>query len=299
MGYIVEEIEPVVEPILLADMKNWLKIPPNVVNDDGLVAEIIQSAREEVEGYTGRSLITKGYRQSLDSFPYFTDSCMSTMAYPPAYYSLPRYSTTLWNYSQLIKLLRGPLLSVSSITYSDSVSGEIQSLYPALFNWTPLTEVSLGYQIEDPYGNIEVVSAIGSPDEGGSAMTGAVMPFFSLANGHVTFDGGVTWTNIGPVPDAGDFIYDCDNMPPRIFPLAGATWPPVLYVPNAVQIHFIAGYGNSGDAVPARAKQLMRKLAWDAYFNREPVAPGTIAQNPSLVRMIWSLKMPSLAATRG
>jgi hypothetical protein len=298
MAYIVEEIAPLVEPVSRGDMKNWLKIPPNVTNDDLLIDEITQSAREEVEGWTARSLVNKGYRQVLDSFPYFVDTIMSQQAYPPSYYSLPRYSTTLWNYSQMIKLLRGPLVAISRISYTDS-NNNPQSFYPALFNWQSMIEVSLGYQIEDPNGNLQVVTAVAESDENGTTMTGATQPTWATGVGLTTTDNGVTWTCKGPVPDAGDFIYDRDSMPPRIFPLPGQTWPPVLYVPNAVQIHFTAGYGNDGAAVPAGLKQLMRKLAWDAYYNREPVSPGTIATNPSLARLYWRWKMPVMSPTRG
>src|SRR5579872_3709233 len=160
MAYIVEEIPPQAEPLLVADVKNWLKIPDGVTKDDSLVSELIQSAREYVEGFTGRSLVNKGYRQSLDSFPYFVDSVMSQMAYPPSYYSLPRYSTTLWNYSQMIKLLRSPLQQVSRIEYLDSQSATWKNLYPALPNWEPLTEYFISNEIEDPNGNLQVVSAV-------------------------------------------------------------------------------------------------------------------------------------------
>jgi|SRR5579864_17071 len=299
MAYIVEEIAPVAEPLVLADVKNMLKVPSSITADDTYITDLIQCAREEVEIYTGRSICNKGYRQSLDSFPYFVDTVMSQQAYPPSYYSLPRYSTTLWNYSQMIKLLRGPLVAVSRITFSDSQTGSIDSLYPALFNWQALTEVPLGYQIEDPNGNLQVVSAVSEGDEDGTSMTGATLPAFASVFGQTTTDGGVTWTCKGPVPDAGDFIFDRDSMPPRIFPLPGQTWPPVLYVPNAVQIHFTAGYGNDGKAAPARLRQVMRYLISDAYYNREPASSVAIKEHPRLQRMLWGLKMPVLAPTRG
>src|SRR5579871_50098 len=128
MAYIVEEIAPIAEPLLLGDVKNFLKVPVGVTADDNFILELIQAAREEVEGYTGRSLNNKGYNQVLDAFPYFVDTVMSQMAFPPSYYSLPRYSTTLWNYSQMIKLLRSPLREVSKISYVDSQSQTMKYL---------------------------------------------------------------------------------------------------------------------------------------------------------------------------
>jgi Phage gp6-like head-tail connector protein len=297
MGYIVEEVAPVAEPLLSADVKNFLKV--SVSNDDPFITELIQSAREEVEGFTGRSLINKGYRQSLDSFPYFVDTVMSQMAYPPSYYSLPRYSTTLWNYSQMIKLLRSPLQSVSKITYSDSVSGQIKALYPALFNWQPLTEYNVSDQIEDPNRNLQVITAVSQADEDSTSMSGATQPTWSATVSAPTSDGMLTWTCMGPVPDSGDFVYDADTAPARIFPLPGQTWPPVLYVPNAVQIHFIAGYGSNGSAVPATLKSMMRRLIWDGYYNRDFVIQGSINEHPAMMRALYRFKVQIKAGTRG
>lgn len=297
--YIVEEVAPVAEPLLLSDVKNFLKVPQGVNQDDTFIQELIQGAREEVEGWTGRSMVNKGYRQSLDAFPYFVDTVMSQMAYPPSYYSLPRYSTTLWNYSQMIKLLRSPLQQVTKITYTDSVTGQIQTLYPALFTWQALHEYVISDQIEDPNGNLQVVSAVTEDDEDQTSMSGPTQPTWATSNGQTTTDGMLTWTCMGPVPDSGDFVYDADQAPARIFPLPGQTWPPVLYVPNAVQIHFIAGYGNDGKAVPAGLKRLMRLLIADGYLNREVSFSGAIAENPALQRIAERYRVRILAGTRG
>lgn len=298
MAYIVEEIAPIAEPLLLADVKNFLKVPSTVTLDDTFIEELIQSAREEVEGETGRSLVNKGYRQSLDSFPYFVDTVMSQMAYPPSYYSLPRYSTTLWNYSQMIKLLRGPLREVESISYYDSATSEVLSLLPAPKTWLADTEYEIGDEIQDANGNLQTVTAATAGDEDGTSESGSTVPTWAVTQGQTTTDGDLTWTNQGVAPE-GDFIYDADTCPARIFPMPGQTWPPVLYVPNAVQIHFIAGYGNTGAAVPATLRRLMRYLISDGYFNRDLAIPGMISQNPAYQRMIYRYRINILASTRG
>src|SRR5437764_326768 len=120
MAALTVETAPAQEPISVARMKNWLKLPPVVTADDEDIADLIISAREHVEGFTARSIVNKTYVQSLDAFPYYLDSSQSQLAYPPAYYALPRYSTTLWNYSQMIKLRRSPLVEVVKIVYADS-----------------------------------------------------------------------------------------------------------------------------------------------------------------------------------
>jgi len=300
MAALVEEVPPQIEPVSLATVKTELKISPLNLTEDVNLNLKIQAARQAIERMTGRSLINKGYRQSLDSFPYFTDSTMSQQAYPPAYYSLPRYSTTLWNYSQMTKLLRSPLQAITKISYTDSATGLVKALYPALFSWEPLTEYVVSEEIEDPNGNLQVVTAVTGGDEDSTSISGSTQPSWSAIVAGTTTDGMLTWTCMGPVPDSGDFIYDADSMPPRLFPLAGQFWPSVLYVPNAVQIHFIAGYGNAAAAVPAGLVLLLLQLIAHWHFNREPVVSGSAVKVPMhLETMIWHWKVADYAATRG
>ena len=129
-------------------------------------------------------------------------------------------------------------------------------------------------------------------------MSGPNTPAWSVIVNGTTTDGAITWTCQGAVPVAG-FVYDSDTCPPRIFPMPGQTWPPVLYVPNAVQIHFTAGYGNDGKGAPAALRQAMRLLIWDAYYNRDHNVQGSIAQNPALMRLLYRWKVQIKAATRG
>lgn len=303
MAALVLEKPAAVEPVSLAQAKNFLKLPVNVTNDDLLVTMLIQAAREYVERCTGRSLINKQYRQSLDSFPYFVDTVMSQQAYPPSYYSLPRYSTSLWNYSQMMKLLRSPLVEIISISYSNSATGQIGYLYPALYAWEALTVYTIGDQIEDPNGNLQTVSATPGPaNEDGTYSSGNATPTWANVAGNPTNDGGLVWTCGGPIPDGptGDFIYDSDSTPPRIFPLAGQTWPPSLYVPNAVQLHFVAGYGNSGASCPQGLLMVILQLIWHWYYNREPVTVGSVGNVPNHMQaLIMHWRVPDISPTRG
>jgi len=109
--------EPSVEPVTLAQAKNFLRV--SITDDDDLIGFLITAARESCESFCSRSFAVKNYTQTLDSFPYYTDTVLSQMAYPPSYYSLPMYSTTLWNYSQMIKLFMPPAIEVQGIDYTD------------------------------------------------------------------------------------------------------------------------------------------------------------------------------------
>lgn len=108
---------PPQEPVTLTDAKSFIGLPASNTAFDSLLLGFTQAAREQGEIITGRSLARRKFVQSLDSMPYYTDSITSQLAYPPAYSSLPRYSSTLWNYSQMIKLLFSPVWSVEAMTY--------------------------------------------------------------------------------------------------------------------------------------------------------------------------------------
>jgi|ERR1039458_669798 hypothetical protein len=125
MAGIVVQSQPVAEPVSLATAKNFLRV--EITDDDLLIGVLVTAAREACEMFCSRSFSPKHYLQSMDSFPYYTDTVMSQMAYPPSYYSMPMYSTTLWNYSQMIKLYYPPAIEVQGIDYTDT-NGENQTL---------------------------------------------------------------------------------------------------------------------------------------------------------------------------
>lgn len=127
MSYCQQLTLPAKEPLPLADAKNYLRLDPSMNQDDTLITNLIQGAREHAEKITGRALAQRTFRLVLDSMPYYTDTIQSQLAYPPSYYSLPRYSTTLWNYSQMIKLPFPPCISIQQLRYIDS-NGNPQTL---------------------------------------------------------------------------------------------------------------------------------------------------------------------------
>jgi hypothetical protein len=237
MSSIVITSPPAVEPLSLAEVKVMLGYGPwedsDHVTSSNLATRLrdtVKAAREYCEMFTRRVFIATGLQMCLDSFPYYTDTVMSQQAYPPAYYSLPRYSTTLWNYSQMIKLFCPPLITVTNIQYVDAESGELETLLPGT-----------------------------------------------------------------PANQQGNFVVDNSTEPGRLFPNSGQNWPAVLYVPNAVQINYTAGYGTSAASVPSRVKQAIRMLvrAWD----KNPDQTGS--KHEGVDRLLWSLRMEDWAATRG
>lgn len=81
---------PVAEPITRAEAKTHLRIDSDITDQDTLVDALIQGAREWCENYTRRSFVSRTLQLRTDCFP--------------GEFRLPR----------------GPVTSVSSITYTDS-----------------------------------------------------------------------------------------------------------------------------------------------------------------------------------
>lgn len=54
--------------------------------------------------------------------------------------------------------------------------------------------------------------------------------------------------------DAADYVLDVDTMPGWLLPAEGVSWPSTRCAAQSVIVRFQAGYGNTGDDVPAEIK---------------------------------------------
>lgn len=327
------ETAPLCEPLLLGDCKNYLKVP--YTDDDALISNMIIAARQLVEAFTARSLVNKGYVQTLDSFPYFTDTVMSQNAYPPSYYSLPRYSTTLWNYSQMVKLMVSPLASMKYIFYvgTDAQYHTLLPASPNMLPWRPNMAYETGDTVVDGNGNVQkalndATSDFQPPNTLSTGVSGSQQSTISWATnvGGVTTEAtGMMWQNIGPASlnefapggfPSNTFLYDKVSEPPRLFPgPAGSFWPPVMYVPNAVEIHYVAGYGDpilspslgyippsptTPDGYFERCVTAIQMCVANWYENREASSPLNMKELPNhLKQLLWSARIYELSPTRG
>jgi gp6-like head-tail connector protein len=297
---------PAIEPILLTTMKSFLRVDQEMTDDDVLISGLITGARELVETFTNRSLITRQYNQTMDSFPYYTDTVMSQMAYPPSYYSLPRWSTTLWNYSQMIKLFVCPVYSVDRIAYLNDTDQMWHSLVPAIPKWFPGDNFVEGDQVRDGNNNIQTATNNGTSGNNPPAWNETVSGTTTDNPG----DAQIVWRNDGPSTD-DMFLADVESEPGRIFPGPAAggtgqtfTWPGVLYEPNAVQIFFTAGYSTTVAGLAGNGRQgmitAMMQLVASWYENRETATPLSMREIPQHTQaLLWAHCMMDMQPTRG
>jgi hypothetical protein len=113
MSAIVIETPPSVEPITLTETKEFCRVDASDTSQDVTITGFMIAARMYCEGFTRRAFINTGFIQYLDWFPFY-DYYGNITGYPNSGQS-GRYLTSEWNHSQQIKLLRPPLVSVTTL----------------------------------------------------------------------------------------------------------------------------------------------------------------------------------------
>ena len=68
----------------------------------------------------------------------------------------------------------------------------------------------------------------------------------------------------------------------RIYPSYGVDWPALRGQPNAVEVEFVAGYGDDPEDVPARLREAMKRYVGELYERREEGVLGQLT--PTLIR---------------
>jgi hypothetical protein len=248
---------PSAQIVSLDEANSYLKIS----GDDANVELAIAAANEYAEKATGRSIAKTTYEIAADAFPYFTDTITSQQAYPPSYYSLPRYSTTLWNYSQMIKLSWiSPVLSVEKIVYIGT-DGLPHELLP---------------------GRDFIVDLHSEPAR-----------IFTMP--------GQLWPACVYTPNAVKIYvtagYDAD--PDAVLEISASnpslTDGEIFPDPPNQQTEYSLAIG-----APALLKVAILQLVSHFYYNREPVAQGNVVEVPySVQSMLSSYEVMDLAPTRG
>jgi hypothetical protein len=204
-----------------------------------------------------------------------------------------------------IKLARSPLVQVSRIDYVD-LNGVTQTLVPRVDRrWQASTIYTVGNQILDPNGNIQEV--LTGEEEGGldPSTSGATEPTWPTSVAATVDDGEIQWQCKGPAP-TGDFLVDLNAEPGRVYPnvINGIyPWPATRRVPNAVQVYFIAGYGQFADAIPSIFKTPLLIYTKGLYDFRDPLltTPGAAPQElPNHLKdLLWEHRIKDFNPTDG
>jgi hypothetical protein len=108
------------EPVSLASMKNWLRIPATVTNDDADISDLITEARQQCELITNCALVRANYVQYLDHFPghHMRESSYSPGGFAHIGSEYAGFGTDRHHrWHGEIKVKRPPLVQVQSICF--------------------------------------------------------------------------------------------------------------------------------------------------------------------------------------
>jgi uncharacterized phiE125 gp8 family phage protein len=107
MGYVVT-VPPASEPVSRAEAKVHLRVDTSFTDDDLLIDALITAARQFAEQETDRSFITQTWKYTMDCLP-------GSHGYPA-----PSWGDEFTIPGNAIVLTKGPIQSISSITYLDT-----------------------------------------------------------------------------------------------------------------------------------------------------------------------------------
>jgi uncharacterized phiE125 gp8 family phage protein len=118
---------PASEPVSVAYTKWWLKIDGGDTSDDMIVGALIAAAREVVETFLNRHLVTQTWTMTMDAFPGYVDR--RTVAAE----SIRAVGSGVWYWEGsrwAFSLPFAPVQQVVSVVYTDG-NGNPQTLNPA------------------------------------------------------------------------------------------------------------------------------------------------------------------------
>ena len=98
---------PPVEPLELDEVKAHLRIESGLADEDGVIGDLIATAREACERFTGRALVRRSLKLSLDAWP------RVTAAAPAEGWS---EGALIEGQPRAVELPHPPLLAVDSVT---------------------------------------------------------------------------------------------------------------------------------------------------------------------------------------
>jgi hypothetical protein len=265
--YIRAITDPVAEPVSVQEAKDYLHVLTN--DEDDLIAGLVQTAREQCETFTHRAIAQRKFIQVLDAFPYFTDTVQSQQGMNPTYQSLPRYSTTLYNYSQQIKLFRPPLKQVDFLQYIDTFGNPIKKFPGTDFVLDPVLEYARIFPLPGQFWPAAkyVINAV-------------VIQFTA---------------GYDPNPKHLIDINNGTDESPEESPEVDEDITVSLPTPANQQPGYELTLG-----IPQTLRTAILALTAHYYFNREPVVAGGASELPlHVTSMLWSYRVEDFIPTRG
>ncbi len=264
------------EPVTLDEAKLWCRI--DIPDDDAVVRSLIASARQYVEATYNRTLVSTGWRSSIDRFPRYSSSAVwqyNSDAIWQQRLPVTQLSGQWYPDRAAIRVTRPPLQAVTSITYVDG-SGVTQTVDPSTYDVDTDTEPG---RIAPSYGNIWPIVR---------QQLASVQVNFVAGYGPVTTVAGAVAAGVQTVTPGTMFgiyagtILDID----RLTPVAER-----IVVSSVTATTFTATFANAHSAgftvepgLPEQVRTAIKQLVAHGYENREAVQQGSFSEVPLAVQ---------------
>jgi hypothetical protein len=126
---LVTIVEPQSEPVVLGDMKQFLRLDAGFSDDDSLIAGLIQAARRWAEVYTRRRFIYQTVRLEMDFFPGYIDANVVGGASHYAATFASGVNLVLAGIRYAVQMPFPPVHHIAAFTYTDQ-NGTTQPVLP-------------------------------------------------------------------------------------------------------------------------------------------------------------------------
>lgn len=241
-------IPPAVEPVSLAELKEYLRVDAGDTSQDSVLTALEMGGRAWVEEYLGRRLVKQTLRLLIDFFPGYIDMKLAGSKISSPFVS--GSNAVLVGIRYAVLLPYSPVLELVAFIYQNA-NGQVTSMITgpaAIASVSNLNAQPLQLITATPHGlqtgagvvlggNQTLLNFLG----GQIFQTVTVLgPETLLLNG--TVGDGVTSLPGGGAVTGYNFVYDLQSNPARLMPVFGQMWPVARVVANAIRIDYTVGY---------------------------------------------------------
>jgi hypothetical protein len=237
---------PVVEPVTLTEMKEFLRVDPNDNSQNNLIGGLVTAARAWAEIFTAKKFVQQTWQVAMDFFPGYVAQKFVGEKFSSPFVS--GANAVLVGIRYAVQLPYPPVQKILTYIYQNANGQTTSMISPSINIAAVINTVGQQIQIQTATqhgqqsgasatisGNPTLVSIMGQNTE--------VITVIDQYN--FTLDGTIgTGT---AVPGTGscvfyNYVQDLLSNPARLTPIFGNMWPVARVTVNAVQVQYQCGF---------------------------------------------------------
>lgn len=272
---------PAVEPVSLAELKEFLRIDADDASQDATIADLALDARAYCETFTARKFVQQQWQLLMDFFPGYIDMKLAGAKVSSPFVS--GSNAVLVGIRYGIVLPFPPVRSIDAFVYQNA-NGQVSNMILGPWTIAAVTN-TLGQPVQiTTTQQHQLISGAGVNLAGNAQLLAllnntAFQVVTVLDANNFTLNGTVgtgTAISSGGQATGYNFVQDILSNPARLTPVFGQVWPVARVVVNAVQVTYTLGY-----AQPVTVTTTVGNTA------KTVTAAGYTFQSSDVGRAIW------------